>query len=146
MTYAPYPAGLPRRLAAAVYDLFLLTGLWFIAILVLLPFTGGKALVGSNPLFQLYLLYVPYLFFGWFWTHGGQTLGMRAWHMQLRRPDGGTLGWGRALLRYIGAWIAWLTLIGILWSLLDARRRSWQDMLSGTEIVVLPKDSQGVGR
>ncbi|MDN5940093.1 MAG: hypothetical protein L0H83_15725, partial [Salinisphaera sp.] len=45
---APQPAGLFRRVAAASYDLFLLAGLWFVAVAALLPFTGGAALDGHN--------------------------------------------------------------------------------------------------
>lgn len=141
MTLSPYPAGLLRRLAAAVYDLFLLLGVWMVAVLALLPFTGGHAVHGDNLLFRLYLLFVPYLFFGWFWTHGGQTLGMKAWRLRLRSNAGGPVGWGRALRRYAGAWLAWLSVIGIVWIALDARRRGWQDILSATEVVVEPRSS-----
>ncbi|OGI41569.1 MAG: hypothetical protein A2150_00620 [Candidatus Muproteobacteria bacterium RBG_16_64_11] len=43
-----------------------------------------------------------FLFYGWFWTRGGQTLGMRAWRLRLTRADGGPVTWRRAALR-IGA-------------------------------------------
>lgn len=134
----PYPASLWRRLAAAVYDLFLLLAVWFIAVLALLPFTGGQAPAGDSLWFRAYVLFVPCLFFGWFWTHGGQTLGMKAWRMRLRRGDGTAVTWEAALLRYLGAWIAWPSVIGMLWVLFDPQRRGWQDLLSGTEVVVEP--------
>lgn len=132
----PYPASLWRRLAAAIYDLFLLLAVWFLAVLALLPFTGGQAPAGDTWWFRAYVLFVPFLFFGWFWTHGGQTLGMKAWRMRLRRADGGPVTWERALLRYLGAWLAWPSVIGVLWILFDPRRRGWQDMVSGTEVIV----------
>lgn len=140
MAYSPYPAGLLRRLAAAVYDLFLLFGLWLIGTLVLLPFSyGHAAALGHSPFYRAYLLYIPFLYFGWFWTHGGQTLGMLAWRMRLRSVDDQPVGWMRSALRYVGAWFAWLSVIGMLWIILDPQKRGWQDMLSKTEIMVLPK-------
>lgn len=139
MSLSAYPAGLPRRVAAAFYDLLLMIALWFIAVFALLPFTHGHAVDGSNPWFRLYLFVVPYLFFSWFWTRGGQTLGMRAWRLQLRSPDGGAISWPQAILRYVTAWVAWLSVIGILWCLFDDRKRCWQDMASRSEVVVLPK-------
>lgn len=80
------------------------------------------------------------LFFGWFWTHGGQTLGMRAWRVQLRREDGAALRWPQAAFRYALAWLAWLPLgAGVLWCLLDHRRQAAHDRLAGTEVMLLPK-------
>lgn len=133
-----YPAPLWRRLAAAVYDLFLLVGVWIVAVLALLPFTGGRAIAGDSLWFQAYLLFVPYLFFGWFWTHGGQTLGMKAWRMRVRDAGGGDAGWGQAGIRYLAAWVSWLSVAGMLWALFDPQRRTWHDIVSGTETVVEP--------
>ena len=63
MALSAYPAGLVRRIAAGVYDLFLLVGLLLLAGLALLPFNHGHAVDGHNPLVRLYFLFVPYLFF-----------------------------------------------------------------------------------
>lgn len=139
MSLSPYPAGLVRRLAAAVYDLFLLVGLWLLSGLLLLPFHGGQAVDGHNLWVRLYFLFMPYLFFSWFWMHGGQTLGMRAWRMRLRSHDGGPVEWHQAVIRYITAWISWLSIVGMLWCLFDAQRRSIQDIASRTELVVYPR-------
>lgn len=139
MSLAPYPAGLLRRLAGAVYDLFVLVGVWIVSVLILLPFTQGQAIAAGSHWFQAYLLFLPYLLFGWFWTHGGQTPGMKAWRLRVRTNTGLPVEWGRASLRFIAAWLAWFSLLGILWILVDARRRGWQDLLSGTEVVVIPK-------
>ena len=32
-----------------------------------------------------------------FWTHGGQTLGLRAWHLRVVREDGAPLRWADTL-------------------------------------------------
>jgi uncharacterized RDD family membrane protein YckC len=43
----------------------------------------------ASPFFRTYLLLVCFFFYGGFWVHGGQTLGMRAWRLRLQRRNGG---------------------------------------------------------
>ena len=136
---APAPVGLPRRLAAIAYDACLLFALLFVATALLLPFTGGQAIGPGNGIYLLYLLGVSYLYFGWFWTHGGQTLGMRAWHMRVRTISGGALSWRRAGTRFIAALLSWGACgAGFLWAAVDAERRSWHDRLSGSVLLTTP--------
>lgn len=134
------PAPLWRRLAAAAYDTLLLAAVWMV---LAMADTLVQALAGSAPnvhVLRAVLLGASALFFAWPWTHGGQTLGMRAWRLRLRRADGEPVGWPQALARYGFAWLAWLPLAaGVLWCAVDARRRAWHDTLSGTEVVLLPK-------
>ena len=59
----PTPAGLLRRLAALFYDSLLLLTVWFIAIAILLPFTGGEAIPTNNPLVSTYLLFISFFFY-----------------------------------------------------------------------------------
>lgn len=134
------PAPLWRRLAAALYDGILLAAIWMSAALAdaivrTLADLPYHAVVLRGALFLLGLLY-----FGGSWTHGGQTLGMRAWRLHLRHPDGRAVGWLAAVVRYGCAWIAWLPLgAGVLWSAIDTRGRAWHDIWSGTELVLLPR-------
>lgn len=114
---APALAQLPRRLAALAYDSLLLAGVLFgataLALGVVTALIGGAAfrihnpLLG-NPFFQTYLLLICFLFYGGFWTHGGQTLGMRAWRLRIQRRDGQGIGWWQALSRFLvaGLWLA----------------------------------------
>ena len=134
------PAPLWRRLAAALYDGLLLAALWMVAALLEIVVRDALGLERSWMLLRVYLFLVGLIFFAWFWTHGGQTLGMRAWRLKVRRRDGQPLSWPVACARYALAWLAWLPLgLGVLWCAIDARRRSWHDALSGTEIILLPK-------
>ena len=72
------PAGLFRRLAALLYDALLVIAILFIAALPLpLIEEHVRTLWWARILEQLYLLTAWFLFFGWFWTHGGQTVGMK---------------------------------------------------------------------
>ena len=135
------PAPLSRRLLAAVYDLLLLLGVFGVLTAVL---AIGSGFAGAAPaprvLLAIYWL-VAFLFFAWFWTHGGQTLGMRAWRLKVRRVDGSRLHWPAACWRYAAAWLSWAPLgLGVAWCLIDPRRRAWHDALSDTEVVLLPKE------
>ncbi|ROR32888.1 RDD family protein [Inmirania thermothiophila] len=138
-TASTEPAGLGRRLGAALYDGLLLLALWFFATLALMPFTGG-AIPPGDLRYEAYLVAVGGLFFVYFWSRGGQTLGMRAWRLRLVGPDGRPPRAGRAACRYLLAWLSWgLGGLGILWVLVDRERRAWHDLACGTRVLRLPK-------
>lgn len=134
-------AALPRRLAAGAYDLLLLAGVLFAAglPLPLLPAEWMAAPAG-RWLLRGYVLAVAALFFGWFWVHGGQTLGMRAWRLRVERDDGTGLDWPSAAGRFAALLLALAPLgLGVLWAAVDPHRLAWHDRLSGTRVVLLPR-------
>jgi len=129
------PVGLLRRLAAILYDSLLLLAILFVATLPRLAMSEGEAVPASDPLFRLYLIAIGLLYFIWFWTHGGQTLGMRTWHIKVVRSDGGRLTWRMAVLRGVAAVFAWVLAGAGFWSaLLREDRSTWHDRLSATEL------------
>lgn len=129
------PPGFFRRLGALVYDALLLFGVLFAATFLILPFNAGEPFSRDQYFYPLYLLTVSFFFYGWFWTHGGQTLGMRAWRIRVRSTAGQALDWKQALLRFFAALLSWSFFgLGFLWILLDRRKRSWHDLLSKSEI------------
>ncbi|HFD81102.1 MAG TPA: RDD family protein [Gammaproteobacteria bacterium] len=135
------PAGLFRRLAALFYDTLLLLALWFIATALAVALNGGDAIPAGNPLLSTYLLFIAFFFYGWFWLHGGQTLGMRAWKLQLRNLRPGPITWMQALLRFLVAIPSALLFgLGYLWMLVDRDRLTWHDRFSETCIVQLEKN------
>ncbi|MDT8388487.1 MAG: RDD family protein [Thiogranum sp.] len=135
------PANLLRRLAALLYDSLLLLALWFVATALLLPLTGGAAIRANNPLLTSYLLFVSFFFYGWFWMHGGQTLGMRSWRLQLRNLRPGPISWWQVLLRFLVAVpSAALFGIGYLWMLVDKQKLTWHDRYSETCIEQLDRN------
>lgn len=143
----PTPAaGLLRRLAALLYDSLLLLALWFATAALLLAASGGLLSQPDRPpwlllLEQISLLLVTFLFWGGFWTHGGQTLGMRAWRLKLVGDDGSPISWQQAARRCLAALLSLAPLgLGYLWILIDPQRRAWHDRLSGTRVVVVPKN------
>ncbi|MCP5157972.1 MAG: RDD family protein [Gammaproteobacteria bacterium] len=158
---AVLPAKLPRRLAAIVYDSLLLAGVLIFASALawglMMALLGSATLQTHNPLrgnpfFQTYLLLVCFFFYAGCWVRGGQTLGMRAWRLQVRRRDGQGIRWQQALLRFLTASL-WLTpfylhplfkigvkpslgiALAVLLVLLVLRL---PDRISETELVVLP--------
>jgi uncharacterized RDD family membrane protein YckC len=151
--------GVWRRLASFLYEGVLLFGVVTIAGLLYSVATQQRhALQGSAGL-QLFLFAVLGLYFTWFWTRSGQTLAMQTWHVRLVTRDGRTVGWGRALARYLLSWLwfvpallalrlsgltgGWTSagalLAGVLAYAALARlhpdRQYWHDVVCGTRLV-----------
>ena len=136
----PKPASLFRRLAALFYDSLLLLAIWFIATALLLPLTSGEA-IRANPLLTSYLLFISFFFYGWSWMHGGQTLGMRAWKLQLHNMRPGPLSWWQVLLSFLVALPSGLLFgLGYLWMLVDRKKLTWHDRYSETRVVQLEEN------
>ena len=151
--------GLVRRLAAFAYEGVLLFGVVMIAGYLYSSLTQQRhALQGQTGL-QAFLFVVLAIYFVWFWSHGGQTVAMRAWHVRLLTDDGRPVGQGRAAMRYLASWVwfvpalatAWLSglhsaaqifalmAVGVLayalLSLLHPQHQFWHDALCGTRLV-----------
>jgi len=120
------------RLAIVFYDLLLLIALLFLATALLLPFNAGEAFTREQLFYPIYLLMVSFLFYGWFWTHGGQTLGLRAWKAKVLTVNQQPISWTQALVRFITAFAS--CGLGLLWILVDKQRRSSHDHLSKTAV------------
>ena len=131
----PVPAPLWRRLAAGVYDLLALAALWMVAGLVWVAAHGGAAAEPGDRGLRSLLLLTALAYYGYCWR-GGQTLGMRAWRIELRTADGARLSWPAAALRLAMALVGLACLgLGLIWALFDARGRCWHDLAAGTEVV-----------
>ncbi len=133
------PASLGPRFAAMAYDWLLLGSILFAATFMLILLRGGAAVEPGTWWYGLLLGAIAFLFYGWCWTHGGQTLGLRAWKLRVVTANGEPLSWLDAARRF-GASAVLLVPpgLGLVWSLLDARRRCWHDRLSRTRIDRVP--------
>ena len=94
----------------------------------------------QDPILSLIILLSLMAFFGLFWTLNGQTLGMQVWRLRVQQPDGFSVTWKQAMIRFLVAIPAWLCGgLGVFWALWDREGRSWHDIASGTRLVLLPK-------
>jgi uncharacterized RDD family membrane protein YckC len=96
------------------------------------------------------------LYFVWSWTGGRRTLPQKTWRMRIVDTDGAPLGYRRAFLRYLAAWIGpglalvtYLLLkpkglggvalvplaLNYLAAFVDPERQFLHDRLAGTRIV-----------
>jgi uncharacterized RDD family membrane protein YckC len=138
-------ATLLRRLGALLYDALLLSGLLLLATAVFIipydllaarPYPHSELLY--RTLLQIYLLVVIAGFFVYFWTHGGQTLGMRTWRLRVIRDDGASLNSRDALRRLVWATLSLLPAgLGLWWSLFDHDHLAWHDRRSRTRLVMV---------
>lgn len=151
--------GLRRRMACFVYEGVLLFGVLMVAGFVYGLLTQQRhALVGMHGL-QLFVFLVLGTYFSWFWSHGGQTVAMKTWHIRLLMQDGRPVPTARAVLRYLLSWtwflpalagaymagarsgaaIALAATLGVLGyaalSRLNPQRQYWHDRLCGTRLV-----------
>lgn len=147
LTPPPVIAPLWRRLAAMLYDSILVIAIWIVVGGIVLAIFGVDETRAQNGIMTelslahqltlfIALLLSPLLFFGFFWTHSGQTLGMQAWRIRVTSEDGGPVTWRQALLRFFAAWLSALPAgLGYFWVWVDPERRAWHDRLSGTRTV-----------
>jgi uncharacterized RDD family membrane protein YckC len=106
------PASLIKQLAAMVYDSLLIIAILFISTAIALIFNNGNA-IESNPIFSLYLLLIIFIFYSWFWSKSGQTLGMRVWKIRIVSQFGGDPSWSICFLRLFSTIIFPITFWGI---------------------------------
>lgn len=119
-----------RRLAAMVYEAFLIFGVSFFAAWVFFFASGGRdATRGAlRTELQFFILVVLAAYFLWCWLRGGQTLAMRAWRIRLADVTP-----AKAVLRFVLA--AVLLPLSILWALVDRDRQFLHDRLAGTRLI-----------
>lgn len=134
-------AGLFRRLFAIFYDSFLLIAILFIVSAIATVLNSGKAIEPSDALYPLFVVVIfglSYLYFAWFWIHGGQSLGMKTWRIQIQSTDNSKISWKTAAIRFITAIFSWGFFgLGFLWAFFDKNNRCWHDLTSRTVLIDL---------
>ena len=150
---------LKRRFAAFVYEGVLLFGVLMVAGYLYLGLARMWHAGQDTRGLQVFLFLVLGIYFGWFWSHGGQTVAMKAWHIRLVDALGRPVGPARALVRYVLSWL-WFapgllaahlsglksggSLFGIVatgivayaaLSRLNPQRQFWHDVVCGTRLI-----------
>jgi uncharacterized RDD family membrane protein YckC len=98
-----------RRLATLLYEGVLLFGVVFFAGYLFSTLTQQRNGLVHHNLLAAWVGLVVGAYFVWFWTHGGQTLPMKTWRLRVvRARDGAKLSVGRAVARYVFAWLWFL--------------------------------------
>ena len=148
----PLPvASLLRRLAALIYDAFLMFAITLayatLMLIVKIIFNGTDNLESIQPgpaLQWLSLVGLLISLGGYYficWRKQGQTLGMKAWRLRLQRHDGNLASPFQCIKRSV---LATLSLvaggIGYLWILWPSNSGCLHDILTDTDIVVVPKE------
>jgi len=132
------------RLVAYILDGLILTVVFLLVLVPVVLITANvdrdgpsAAAIAAMVLLVLAAMAVSILYFPFFWQRTGQTPGMRPFHLWVVRDrDGAGFGWGTALLRLLGLYVAASVFyLGFLWIFVDKRRRGWQDLIAGTIVI-----------
>lgn len=119
------------------YDGLVLIAIWMVGTSVVV-IVGNSEIGSGNPLFQVYLLALAYVYFHVSWRRAGQTLGMRAWRIRIDAGDG-PMTPAQSLLRVLAGLASIAPLgLGFAWALARDDRRAWPDLASGSRLLVVP--------
>ena len=84
------------------------------------------------------LFLLQFLYFGYFWSKDGQSMGMRWLHIRVvRRNKEEQLSFWRAAFRgSVGYWLSGVVFyIGYLWAIWDDENETWHDKVFDTWVV-----------
>ncbi|RBP49236.1 RDD family protein [Arenicella xantha] len=150
--------GLFKRFLVMIYDGLLLFSLVFLSSALLMALykfviapdalfelastqASNRSLTDLGKLIGLIIVIINAItlglfYYGWFWTHGGQTPGMKAWNLYLIKPNGKFVDWPLAIKRGLFAMVSWGAIgLGFTWILLNRENLAWHDILTDTKII-----------
>ena len=94
-SYVVFPL---KRIAASIYDLFLLLGVWFAVGSLAVWINGG--IIETKWIGPLLVFISTWIFYGYFWTHGGKTLGMAVWKFEIYSIDENKINFQKVSIRF----------------------------------------------
>ncbi len=94
-SYVVFPL---KRIAASIYDLFLLLGVWFAVGSFAVWVNGG--IIEVKWIGPSLVLTSTWIFYGYFWTHGGKTLGMAVWKFEIYSIDKNKINFRKVSIRF----------------------------------------------
>ncbi|MEO0421494.1 MAG: RDD family protein [Pseudomonadota bacterium] len=124
-----------RRLGAMAYDTLLLAGLMIVPTVLIVIARGGEAVPSGDPTYQALLVLLTSAFYVTSWTRRRQTLGMRAWQLEVCDHEGRALSLTRAAGRLLASILSLAPFaLGYLWILVDPQGQAWHDRLTRTQV------------
>ena len=130
-------ASLIRRLAALVYDLFLIVAIWMLSTTLLVAFVADGDEVRGWP-FQLLLYFELFAFYYVFWRIRGQTLGMQVWKIKAVNERGEIMDGEQCVLRFLAATLSVAPFgLGLLWILTNRENLALHDLATNTRVIYL---------
>lgn len=101
--------------------------------------SDAMALIGGTMaiLLIVILFLFQFLYYGYFWSKDGQSIGKKLMGVKVVSQDGQPLSFLKAGLRgTIGYWISGLVFaLGFIWAAIDANGETWHDKIFGTRVV-----------
>lgn len=143
-------ANLFKRLGAYIYDLFALVAVLMLSVIVAIlavMLTDKVGLINledyqdvadylsQSNVFVAYLVFIIVAFYGYFWTKGGQTIGMKAWRLRVQNSDGSNISFTQSLIRMATSAFGLGNLL-----VLFRGRNAFQDLWAECEVIVLTKE------
>lgn len=146
-------------MACFVYEGVMLFGVVMIAAYLFSSLTQQRNAMQGRHGLQAFLFIVLGIYFVWFWSHGGQTVAMKAWNIRVVSRDGSSVSQARALVRYLLSWLWFLPALAAVWiagltgtlaiscamlagvvgfaslAWLRADRQFWHDTVCGTRLI-----------
>ncbi|MFT5880344.1 MAG: putative RDD family membrane protein YckC [Moritella sp.] len=148
-------AGFGPRLGALIYDSLIVIGVAALASAIGMGIAEGliyfnivnidgryidtAAYAGQQIWFSILVWGSVCGFYLWFWTHGGQTVGMRAWRLRVQNSDGTAISLTQALIRLATAALG----LGNLQVPFDQKSRAFQDHWAHCDVLRLSKEQNG---
>jgi uncharacterized RDD family membrane protein YckC len=135
------------RFVAYLVDRFIMGILAWIVMLVFGGIIGATSgtdsgflsfIAGTMSLLMIVVMFLfQFLYFGYFWSKNGQSVGMKLLNMKVVGRDGGPLSFVRAGLRgSVGYWISSIIFgLGFIWAAFDSEKEAWHDKIFDTWVV-----------
>lgn len=139
-----------KRLGAYLYDLLALAAVLMLSVIfaILIVIIGNNiglinlsayqdiaGYLSQSSVFAAYLGLVIVGFYGYFWTKGGQTIGMKAWRLRVQNSDGSNISFTQALIRMATSAFGLGNILALF-----SNRNAFQDLWAECEVVVLSKE------
>ncbi len=126
-----------QHFSAIAFDTLSVFSLLLFASVFVFSLNAFEPINAYHPLFIAYLAGVSFFYFGWSWMHGGQTIGMKLWHIHLVNTYHHETSWKQISVRYVASIISLFAFgIGFFWECLGKDMQNWPDFLSDTSLEI----------